>query len=54
MKTKRPKQCGHLLRKEDHQYAPRPKIKPRPKNAWQSPENPLAQKKKRKPFVTKM
>jgi len=42
MKTKYPKQPERFLGKEDHQYAPCPKIKPHPKNAWQSLENPLA------------
>jgi hypothetical protein len=34
MKTKYPKE-------EDHWYAPHPKIKPHPKNVWQSLKNPL-------------
>jgi hypothetical protein len=54
MKTKCPKQRGYLLGEEDHQYAPRFKIKPHPKNVWQSLENPLAHPKMRKPFVTKV
>jgi hypothetical protein len=33
------------MRERDHQYVPRPKIKPYPKNVWQSPENPLAHPK---------
>jgi hypothetical protein len=45
MKTKCPKQFGHLLRKRDHRYAPRFKIKPHQKNVWQSPKNPLAHPK---------
>jgi len=38
-------QDRHLLRKEDHQYAPHLKIKPHPKNAWQSFDNPLTHSK---------
>jgi hypothetical protein len=45
MKTKCPKQLGDLPRKEDHQYAPHFEIKPRPKNAWPSLENPLTHPK---------
>jgi hypothetical protein len=41
MKTKCPKQHGRFPGKEDHWYAPRPKIKPHLKNVWQSPKNPL-------------
>jgi hypothetical protein len=45
MRTKCPKELGRFPRKKDHQYAPRPKIKLHPKNAWQSFENPLAHPK---------
>jgi hypothetical protein len=45
MKTKCPKQPKRLPRKEDYQNAPRFKIKPHPKNAWQNLENPLAHPK---------
>jgi hypothetical protein len=45
MKKKCPKQLGHLPRKENHWYAPCPKIKPHLKNMWQSFENPLAHPK---------
>jgi hypothetical protein len=54
MKTKCLKQHGHLLGEEDHQYATDIKIKPHPKNAWQSPKNPVAHTKMHKPFVIKM
>jgi hypothetical protein len=33
MKTKCPKQHGHLSKKKDHLYAPSFEIKPHPKNA---------------------
>ncbi len=42
MKTKCPKQPGHLPKEENHWYAPCPEIKPHLKNVWQSPKNPLA------------
>jgi hypothetical protein len=45
MKKKCPKKLGSFPKKEDHQYAPCPKIKPHPKNVWQSPKNPLAHPK---------
>jgi hypothetical protein len=45
MRTKCPKQPRDFLGKEDHQYAPCLEIKPRPKNAWPSLENPLAHPK---------
>jgi hypothetical protein len=32
MRTKCPKQFGHLPKEEDHQYASHPKIKLHPKN----------------------
>jgi hypothetical protein len=36
MMPKCPKQLGHLPIEEDHRYVPLFKIKPHPKNAWQS------------------
>ncbi len=42
MKTKCPKQPGHLLGKKNHRYAPCFEIKLHSKNVWQSPKNPLA------------
>jgi hypothetical protein len=45
MRTKCPKQLEHLAREKIHQYAPRFKIKPHSKDAWQSPKNPLAHPK---------
>ncbi len=45
MKTKCPKQLGHLVGEEDHQYGSHYEIKPHPKNVWQSPENPLTHPK---------
>jgi hypothetical protein len=45
MMTKCPKQPKHLPREENHKYAPHFNIKHHPKNAWQSPENPLAHPK---------
>jgi hypothetical protein len=42
MKTKCSKQPGCFPREEDHQYAPRFKIQPHPKDVWQNLENPLA------------
>jgi hypothetical protein len=41
MKTKCPNQHEHIPRKENHPYAPHPKMKPHPKSAWQNFENPL-------------
>jgi hypothetical protein len=41
MKAKCPKQLRCLPKKEYHQYVPHSKIKPHPKNPWQSLENPL-------------
>jgi hypothetical protein len=45
MKTKCPKQLGHLLKEEDFLYAPHFEIKPHPKNVWQNPKNQLAHTK---------
>jgi hypothetical protein len=42
---KMPKQLGCFPRKKIHQYAPCFKIKPHPKNVWQSPKNPFAHPK---------
>jgi len=45
MRTKCPKHFGCFLGKENHQYVPHLEIKPHPKNAWKSLENPLAHSK---------
>jgi len=45
MKTKCPKQTEHFPKEKDHPYVLCPKIKFHPKNAWQSPEIPLANPK---------
>jgi hypothetical protein len=42
---KMPKTIQAFPREGDHQYVPCPKIKPHPKNVWQSFKNPLAHPK---------